>query len=86
MPSHYARLLGFTLRDGMRKKIITGNGMALAYTHMANVAVGECRVKNVPIDFVPHLNVVLLGTNGFLSRFVLTVDYPRRKFSLKLSK
>jgi hypothetical protein len=35
------------------------------------------------IDFMPNLNVVLLGVKSFLSSFVLTVDYKKSVFSLK---
>ncbi|MFA5362927.1 MAG: retropepsin-like aspartic protease [Candidatus Omnitrophota bacterium] len=86
LPADYASLLGFELKAGARKKIITGNGAATAYSHEAAIEVGDYRIRNVLVDFVPHLNVVLLGTNGFLTRFVLTVDYPRKVFSLRLSK
>jgi predicted aspartyl protease len=86
LPADYASLLGFDLKAGAKKKIITGNGTATAYSHEAAIEVGDYRIRNVLVDFAPHLNVVLLGTNGFLTRFVLTVDYPRKVFSLKPSK
>lgn len=82
LPAHYAGLLGFELKKGARKSIITGNGPAVAYSHRADIEAGDCRIRSVLIDFVPHLNVVLLGTNGFLTRFVITLDYPRKRFSL----
>ena len=40
-------------------------------------------VDDTPIDFMPNLHVVLLGVNSFLSRFVLTIDYPQKRFSIQ---
>lgn len=37
----------------------------------------EIRIFN----FLPNLQVVLLGVNNFLSRFILTMDYPKKQFS-----
>ncbi len=42
-------------------------------------------IGETPIDFMPHLDCVLLGVESFLSRFVLTVDYRREVFSLRQS-
>jgi predicted aspartyl protease len=86
LPAHYASLLGFKLKAGEKKKIITGNGTAVAYSHKAVIEVGGYRIRDVLIDFAPHLNVVLLGTKGFLTRFVLTLDYPHKRFSLENRK
>ena len=38
---------------------------------------------DTPIDFMPNLPLVLLGVNKFLSHFVLNMDYPRQRFSIK---
>ncbi len=35
------------------------------------------------IDFLPNLHCVLLGARTLLSRFELTIDYPRQLFSLR---
>jgi hypothetical protein len=40
-------------------------------------------MENTPVDFLPNLNVVLLGASNFLSQFILTIDYPNKKFSIK---
>lgn len=41
-----------------------------------------CRIPKVPIYFVKDTKQLLLGTEGFLNHFALTVDYPNRVFSL----
>ena len=41
-----------------------------------------CRILKVPIYFVKDAKQLILGAEGFLDRFVLTVDYPNRMFSL----
>jgi hypothetical protein len=38
------------------------------------------------IDFLPNLNVPLIGIRNFLGKFVLTIDFPSKSFSLKLCK
>jgi hypothetical protein len=35
------------------------------------------------IDFMPNLYVVLLGVKSFLSKFILTINYPSQKFSIQ---
>jgi len=40
--------------------------------------------QDVWVDFMPNLNIPLLGVKSFLSNFILTVDYPNRVFSLML--
>jgi predicted aspartyl protease len=81
-PSGYATLLGHDLQKGPVKHINTGNGQTLAYGHMIRIEVAGVVTENVMLDFMPNLNVPLLGVRSFLSRFVLTIDYPRLMFSL----
>lgn len=40
-------------------------------------------ITDTPVDFVFNLPIVLLGVNNFLSRFVLTINYPNKSFSIK---
>ncbi len=40
------------------------------------------KINNVLVDFLPNLNVVLIGVKSFLSNFILTIDYPAQKFSI----
>jgi len=73
----------------------TGGGAVEAYAHTSTIDVfhvGPDGVKNAdiaftiqdtPLDFLPKLHTVLLGVRRFLAGFILTIDYPRRVFSLQ---
>ena len=39
-------------------------------------------MDDAPVDFLPNLNIVLIGVKNFLGRFVLTVDCLKRVFSI----
>ncbi|MCR4287938.1 MAG: retroviral-like aspartic protease family protein [Deltaproteobacteria bacterium] len=89
VPAGVAPILGHDLQAGQVKNINTGNGVTVAYSHMTKFevfhpATGESlyTVPDTPIDFMPNLHVVLLGVNSFLSRFILTVNYPLKIFSI----
>lgn len=85
-PAQYTPLLGHNLQKGYPKKVNTGNGETIAYSHTVNLQIYDLVIKNILVDFLPNLNIPLLGVNSFLSRFVLTIDYPNSSFSLKLKK
>ncbi len=70
------------LEKGIVKTINTGNGPTTAYAHTVSMEVGNIRINDVLIDFMPNLYVPLLGTKNFLSRFTLTINYSKRTFSL----
>ena len=83
VPAHYAPMIGHNLQAGVQKSINTGNGVTAAYAHSLCLETQGIKTENVLIDFMPNLNVVLLGVKSFLSNFVLTVDYKKSIFSLK---
>ena len=85
LPAHLAPMLDFTLRNGKSKRISTGGGVAIARSHKVRIEIPEHRFASGDflIDFMPGLAVPLLGVANFLSGFVLTIDYPRRRFSLR---
>ncbi|MCL4322764.1 MAG: retroviral-like aspartic protease family protein [Deltaproteobacteria bacterium] len=83
VPAEYATLLGHNLQAGIRKTINTGNGQTAAYAHTLCLETDSIKVDNVLIDFMPNLNVVLLGVKSFLSNFILTINYKKSTFSLK---
>ena len=83
IPASYAPLLGHDLMAGKAKQVNTGNGLTTAYSHTTTIEVGSFTVKNVLIDFMSNLYVVLLGTKSFLNHFILTIDYPRIFFLLQ---
>jgi hypothetical protein len=91
IPAVFAPLLGHDLLKGTSKRIQTGNGETVAYSHTTAVEIIDprdnavvYRIDDTPVDFMPNLHVVLLGVRNFLGRFVLTIDYPKRVFSIKL--
>lgn len=93
VPASYAKLLGHNLQAGGEKKVLTGNGQTIAYTHTTkfeifNPATGivAYTIPDTPIDFMPNLHVILLGVNSFLSKFILYIDYPHKLFSIKSPK
>jgi predicted aspartyl protease len=84
-PASFAPLLGHNLQTGRLRRISTGNGVTIAYSHTTRIAIEGFSTQDVLVDFMPNLNTPLLGVKIFLSNFVLTVDYPRKAFSLRYS-
>ena len=84
LPASFAAMLGHNLQAGSPKKISTGNGITTAYGHSTRIKIEGFSTQDVVIDFMPNLNIPLLGVKSFLGNFVLTVDYPNKMFSLKL--
>jgi predicted aspartyl protease len=84
-PASFASILGHNLQVGQQRKISTGNGITVAYSHTTRIKIEGFITQDVLIDFMPNLNIPLLGVKSFLNNFILTVDYPNKMFSLKLS-
>ncbi|MHB8843892.1 MAG: retroviral-like aspartic protease family protein [Nitrospirota bacterium] len=85
LPASFATLPGHNLQAGQQKRVSTGNGITLAYGHTTRIEVEGFSTQDVLIDFMPNLNIPLLGVKSFLNNFLLTVDYPNKMFSLKRS-
>jgi predicted aspartyl protease len=83
-PGSFAPLLGHNLQAGQLKRISTGNGITIAYSHTTRIIIEGFSTQDVLVDFMPNLNVPLLEAKSFLSNFILTVDYPKKVFSLLL--
>lgn len=89
IPAGIAPILGHNLQAGATKTIGTGNGETIAFVHTTKFEIYHPLsfklayiIRDTPIDFMPNLDVVLLGVNSFLSKCVLNVDYPRKVFSV----
>lgn len=82
LPARYASILGHNLEAGFLKEINTGNGKTVAYAHTVKIEVKDFIIQEALIDFMPNLYTPLLGVKTFLSNFILSVDYPKKKFSL----
>jgi len=85
-PPDIAKELGLNLKEGKLKVINTGNGRFVAYSHKVSIDIQGFRLNNVVIDFLPNLHIPLIGVKSFLSKFILTINYPQKKFSLKFPK
>jgi len=84
LPAQFAVLLGHNLQLGYPKEINTGNGKTLAYSHTVRIEIPDFAIQDTLIDFMPNLNVPLVGVKSFLSNFILTIDYPNLTFSLQI--
>lgn len=84
LPSSFAPILGHDLQAGQQRRISTGNGVTIAYGHTTRIVIEEFSTQDVLIDFMPNLNIPLLGVRSFLGNFILTIDYPNKVFSLLL--
>jgi len=82
LPSSFAPPLGHNLQSGYQKKISTGNGITAAYSHTVCIKTFDFLTENVLIDFMPNLQIPLLGVKSFLSNFTLKIDYPDKNFSI----
>ncbi len=83
-PASFAPILGHNLQAGQPKKISTGNGITIAYSHITRIIIEGFSTQDVLVDFMPNLNIPLLGVRSFLGNFILTIDYPGKVFSLLL--
>ena len=92
VPAYIAPILGRNLESGSEKSIITGNGAAIAFAHTTRFEIYDPHgdlahtVQDALIDFMPNLNIVLLGVKSFLGEFVLNIDYPNQVFSITLKQ
>ena len=68
-PGSFASLLGHNLQAGQLKRISTGNGITVAYSHTIRIIIEEFSTQDVLVDFMPNLNIPLLGVRNFLSNF-----------------
>ncbi len=82
-PASFAPILGHNLQAGQSRRISTGNGITVAYSHTTRIVIEDFSTQDVLVDFMPNLNTPLLGVKSFLSNFILTVDYPNETFSLQ---
>lgn len=94
-PSDVAKKLGHDLKSVQPKQICGIRSTSLAYPHPIKIEVLEMgptgyatdnvlyTIPNTPIDFLEGGQNFLLGSRTFLSKFILTVDYPQQFFSLQ---
>jgi predicted aspartyl protease len=83
-PASFAPVLGHNLQAGRLRRISTGNGITVAYSHRTRLAIEDFSTQDVLVDFMPNLSIPLRGVKSFLNNFILTVDYSNKVFSLLL--
>jgi hypothetical protein len=96
-PSDWATALGYDLESSPPEEIQTANGITRAYSHLTNVTIlgvlpdgqpdkSRCLVPlgDVQIKYAEGLQEFLLGRASFLNRFVLSIDFPEKKFAIRL--
>jgi hypothetical protein len=90
VPAFIAQILGHDLKKGRLKRIMTGNGETESYSHSTKFELfhpltGELLYTTAitPVDYLPNLEILLLGVNNFLSEFILTMNCPAKTFSIK---
>lgn len=78
--------------------IITASGETVAHSHISTIEVlkpdakGRATdqvvsvIKDVTVAYAEGLCAYLLGDQGFLCNFVLEIDYPNKKFSVRAPK
>lgn len=82
LPASFASPLGHNLQSGYQKRVSTGNGITVAYGHTVSIKIFNFSTEDVLIDFMPNLQIPLLGVKNFLSNFTLKIDYPNKLFSI----
>ncbi len=89
IPATLANELGHTLEKGSQKRVSTGAGPNTAFAHTTKIDILSLQeavlysIEETPVDFMPNLHCVLLGVRNFLNHFILTIDYPNQKFSIR---
>ena len=93
IPAGIAKILGHNLRSGIVDIAGTAGGDCVTYKHTTTIEILHpdtdkviCRMEDVLIDYMPKLQEVLLGVTGFLEKFILEINYPKKVFSLRLPK
>lgn len=94
-PDSAAIQLGHDLKSVAPKTVRGINSSAPAYSHTSRIEILGMSpsgsptdnvlytIPDTPIDFLVGGQNFLLGVRNFLSRFVLTIDYPNKRFSLR---
>lgn len=91
VPARLGTLLGCKIKYTKGTETLTGKGTAKSYKHKMNIVVYHPddpekvifeTLENIEVHLLDDLPEVLLGVNGFLSKFTLIVDYPKKQFSL----
>ncbi|MFH1480374.1 MAG: hypothetical protein ABIG67_03830 [Pseudomonadota bacterium] len=59
-PASFTPVLGHNLQEGRLRRISTGNGITVAYSHTTRITIEDFSTQEVLLDFMPNLNIPLL--------------------------
>lgn len=82
LPASFASPLSHNLLSGHQKRISTGNGITIAYSHTVCIKIFDFSTEHILIDFMPNLHIPLLGVKSFLNNFTLKINYPNKVLSI----
>lgn len=90
----YAKNLGYDLLVGKPENRTVGNGTVTVYQHSATIEIYHpykkdlCyTIEDTEIDVIPeYTGDLILGVHNFLDKFRLTIDYPKKHFSICRSR
>lgn len=97
LPGTIAKKLGHDLTNVQGKSILGVSGSCTAYPHTSIIdvlsvsgtyekpALSHDVVLSLGprcFDFVEGLSIAILGVSSFLKDYILTIDYPAKKFSV----
>src|SRR3972149_5892931 len=54
-PASFATILGHDLQAGQLKKVSTGNGITISYSHTNQIFIEGFSTQDVLVDFMPNL-------------------------------
>lgn len=83
-PASFAKPLGHQLKRGHVREMATGNGVVSVYRHTVRILTYGYATGPHQVDFFPNLNVPILGVKNFLSNLILTINYPKKTFSIQI--
>jgi hypothetical protein len=96
-PADWAANRGYDIQSSTAEEIETANGITQAYPHLTDVTILDVLADGQPdkggiliplgdiqVRYVKGLREFLLGRATFLDRFILSINYPERKFSIRL--
>ncbi|NLW35052.1 hypothetical protein [Syntrophorhabdus aromaticivorans] len=88
IPISVAKILGHKLEKGDKRRTITGNGEGDGWAHTTKISIhhpeSEDVIFTISESLINFMDVpwVVLGVIGFLEYFKLTMNYPKKNFSL----
>ncbi len=91
IPAKYAEILGHNLEKGEKQIFNVVGGEGKGYLHRTHLKICDFNtddilhsIRNIQACYIENFDVVLLGVNTFLKDFILKINYPEKRFSLRL--